>query len=134
MDIYDSDDEDDPVVQTIDVFLSQNLSGVRDSSGKSDEVMLFQYPLRPKWRPLNEGWNLEKVSYRPKNEMIEMDFKSEKTNDEFLHKLVSSKVIPRTSYAIGLLRDDQLHLTPLQSIYQFRPRFDNKDEEDVLNA
>eukprot|EP00960_Hanusia_phi_P051251 760679-Hanusia_phi.AAC.2 len=66
--------------------LPKNLSGVRDSSGKSDEVMLFQveeaavgqesdmilasqYPLRPKWRPLSEGWNLEKVSAHLRGEL-----------------------------------------------------------------
>jgi hypothetical protein len=34
--------------------------------------------------------------------------------------------------AIGLLRGDQLHLTPLQTVFQFRPRFDYKDEEDAI--
>lgn len=60
----DDDDEDDPVVKTLDVFLSQNLPGVRDSAGRSDGVFLFQYPLRPRWRPLDVGWKLDKVAYR----------------------------------------------------------------------
>ena len=127
----DADDDDDPVVKTLDVFLSQNLPGVRDSAGRSDGLFLFQYPLRPKWRPLDDGWKLDKVSYRPFNEMVELELLAGEEGDEFRHKLVSSKVEPKTSFAVGLLRGDQLHLTPLQSMLQFRPRFDWKDEEDA---
>jgi DNA-directed RNA polymerase-3 subunit RPC5 len=126
-----SDDEDDPVVKTLDVFLSQNLPGVRDSAGRSDGVLLFQYPLRPQWRPLHDGWKLDKVLYRPLNEMVELELLAGEEGDEFRHRLVSSKVEPKTSFAIGLLRGDQLHLTSLQSMLQLRPRFDWKDEEDA---
>lgn len=150
------EDENDPVVRTLDVFLSQNLPGIRDPAGRSDGLLLFQYPLRPKWRPLDDGWQLNKVNYRPLNQMVEMELTSEETGDEFVHKLASSNVNPRNPYAIGLLRGDQLHLTPLQSsvppfcrtpslcnaaltqgmpaqgVLQFRPRFDQKDEEDAI--
>jgi DNA-directed RNA polymerase III subunit RPC5 len=129
----DDDDEEDPVVKTLDVFLSQNLPGVRDSAGRSDGLLLFQYPLRPKWRPLNDGWKLDKVLYRPLNEMVELELLAGEEGDEFRHRLVSSKVEPKTSFAVGLLRGDQLHLTSLQSMLQFRPRFDWKDEEDAAH-
>jgi DNA-directed RNA polymerase-3 subunit RPC5 len=128
-----ADDDDDPVVKTLDVFLSQNLPGIRDSAGRSDGVFLFQYPLRPRWRPLDDGWKLDKVAYRPFNEMVELEMLAGEEGDEFRHKLVSSKVEPKTSFAVGLLRGEQLHLTPLQSTMQFRPRFDWKDDEDAAN-
>jgi len=115
------------------VFLSQNLPGVRDSAGRSDGLFMFQYPLRPKWRPLDLGWKLDKVAYRPLNEMVELELLAGEEGDEFRHKLVSSKVEPKTSFAVGLLRGEQLHLTPLQSLLQFRPRFDWKDEEDAAS-
>ena len=124
------DDDDDPVVRTLDVFLSQNLPGVRDSAGRSDGLFLFQYPLRPQWRALDDGWKLDKVLYRPLNEMVEMELLAGEEGSEFRHKLVSSKVEAKTSFAVGLLRGEQLHLTPLQSLLQFRPRYDWKDEED----
>jgi len=125
------DEDDDPVVRTLDVFVSQNLPGVRDGAGRSDGVFLFQYPLRPRWRPLNDGWKLDKVSYRPLNEMVELELLTGEEGEEHRHKLVSSKLEPKTSFAVGLLRGEQLHLTPLQSMLQFRPRFDGKDEEDA---
>ena len=125
------EDDDDPVVQELDVFLSQNLAGARDGAGRSDGLFLFQYPLRPRWRALDDGWKLDKVSYRPLNEMVELELLAGEEEEEFRHKLVSSKVAPKTSFAVGLLRGEQLHLTPLQSMLQFRPRFDWKDEEDA---
>lgn len=128
----ETDDENDPVVREIDVFLSQNMPGIRDPQGKTDGLFLFQYPLRPRWRPLEEGWHLEKLAYRPINQMVEMDLLCGEEGDEFRHKLVSSLVTPKSSYAVGLLRDDQLHLSPLCDILQFRPRFDAKDEEDLV--
>jgi len=133
--IDDDDDAADPVVKTLDVFLSQNLPGTRDTSGSSDGVFLFQHPLRPKWMTLQDGWDLDKVSYRPLNQMVEMEMVSGFAEDdnEFRHKLASSKIVPKATYAIGLLRDDQVHLTPLQAVLQFRPRFDHKDEEDAAN-
>jgi DNA-directed RNA polymerase-3 subunit RPC5 len=129
------DDASDPVIKTLDVFLSQNLPGTRDTSGSSDGVFVFQHPLRPKWMAMQEGWDLDKVAYRPLNQMVELEMISGFAEDEneFRHKLVSSKITPKATYAIGLLRDDQVHLTPLQSVLQFRPRFDHKDEEDAAN-
>ena len=92
------DDESDPVVRTLDVFLSQNLPGTRDSSGRSDGLFLFQYPLRPKWYPLDSGWKMEKTKYRPLNQVIEMEFSSEfRDGSEFKHKLASSTVPPKST-------------------------------------
>lgn len=70
MQVDEEDDSADPVVRTLDVFLSQNLPGTRDATGRSDGLFLFQHPLRPKYQPLEEGWTLDKVSYRPLNQVI----------------------------------------------------------------
>ena len=135
----DDEDGDDPVVKELDVYLSQNLPGTRDAEGRSDGVFLFQYPLRPKWQALNEGWRLDKVAYRPQHQMVELEMvsglktpDSGEGSDPFRHKLVSSSVAPKATYAIGMVSEDELHLTPLQAVMQFRPRFDHKDEEDAM--
>lgn len=137
MQVEDDDSDDDPVVRELDVYLSQNLPGTRDAEGRSDGVFLFQYPLRPKWQALSEGWRLDKVSYRPQHQMVELEMVSGLVSQDtgetapFRHKLVSSSVAPKATYAIGMMRGEQLHLTPLQAVMQFRPRFDHKDEEDA---
>jgi hypothetical protein len=97
----DIDDEEDPVVRTVDVFLSQNLPGTRDASGRSDGLFVFQYPLRPKWYPLDCGWKLESTKYRPYNQMVEMDFSSEfRDGSGFRHKLASSTVPAKSTCKI----------------------------------
>eukprot|EP00026_Physarum_polycephalum_P005152 Phypoly_transcript_05181.p1 GENE.Phypoly_transcript_05181~~Phypoly_transcript_05181.p1 ORF type:complete len:577 (+),score=111.30 Phypoly_transcript_05181:182-1912(+) len=122
-------DEEDEVVKEIDVYISQNLA---------NNLSIFQYPLRQPWRkyPMTR---LNEIKQKPGHQRVEMSFSPE-TSTEFYDgdnmvkppatTLASSVVQLKTNYAIGIFRKDEIHLTPLQSIYQFRPSFAYLDAAD----
>ncbi|GAM28620.1 hypothetical protein SAMD00019534_117960 [Acytostelium subglobosum LB1] len=122
-----TDDDDDYVVTEMPVYLSQNLA---------DNLFLFQYPLRQPWRPYDMS-KLQELRVKPKQQRVEMDLaietESENYNDQSEIKpdsytLSSTTVSHRTNYAVGIVRNDELHLTPLQSIIQLRPHFKTVDD------
>lgn len=85
--------------------------------------------------------------FKAKNSMLEMDIpvdQNEKYYDqdavEYLKQSVtvleSSRIPAATNYAIGAMRDGELHLTPLKDTFQMRPsfkHFDNATEEEDLD-
>ncbi|CAL1536657.1 unnamed protein product [Lymnaea stagnalis] len=150
----DSED-DDPVVDEIDVFLSKSLS---------DNLYLMQYPLRP----VNMGYsNFDHLSARikPLQKKIEMELaldtfsknysrsKGEQisvnvdgnlppnSTDRFfagsrMDKIVLScpphvKSFSNCQYAIGLFKEGELHLTPMSGVVQMRPSFEYLDKADT---
>lgn len=50
--------------------------------------------------------------------MLSGHTEDDENETEFRHKLVSSAVAPKATYAIGLLKGEQVHLTPLQAVLQ----------------
>eukprot|EP01111_Echinosteliopsis_oligospora_P015749 TRINITY_DN6320_c0_g1_i1.p2 TRINITY_DN6320_c0_g1~~TRINITY_DN6320_c0_g1_i1.p2 ORF type:complete len:280 (-),score=87.76 TRINITY_DN6320_c0_g1_i1:987-1826(-) len=122
---------EDEVEREIDVYLSQTLA---------ENLCLFQYPLRQPWRPYPLE-RLQEIKIKPLHQRMEMSFELDKEGENFDSDnsnappslLLSSSVIPhKTNYAIGVFRGDELHLTPLTTIYQFRPTFpyiDKAEEE-----
>lgn len=104
---------------------------------------LFQYPLRPYWRPYNTD-SLQEARVRPQHRQVELilgidegphydaDSPSPLTNI----KLTSTVMLPKTSYAIGMLTageedgedDCVLTLVPLECCIQLRPTFSEIDE------
>ncbi|KAH9513090.1 DNA-directed RNA polymerase III subunit RPC5 [Bulinus truncatus] len=148
-------DDDDPVVNEIDVFLSKSLS---------ENLYLMQYPLRP----LKMGYdNFENLSARikPQQKKIEMSLaldthsknysrsKGEQisvnvdgslplnSSDRFfagskMDRIVLSctpyvKSFTNCQYAAGLMKDGELHLTPVNAVVQMRPSFDYLDKADT---
>ena len=107
-------------------------------------VCVFQYPLRPRWRPYNLN-ELQSARARPQQRRVELTLGMEcapanhdDTTPSPLTKmaLASTTTSAKTSYAIGMLSTDQhgmpvaLCLTPLDEAVQLRPSFAEIDSAD----
>eukprot|EP00667_Euglena_gracilis_P007335 EG_transcript_7408 len=117
-------EEDDEVVGEFDVFIGQQMP---------NQLYLLQFPLRPSWRPYDVE-QLKAVRMKKGLQKVEMDFqvntKGENYNKEWKDKaegrddtftLTSTRMIPKTKYAIGVLNADGFHLTSLPNVLQMRP-------------
>ncbi|XP_023210358.1 DNA-directed RNA polymerase III subunit RPC5-like [Centruroides sculpturatus] len=144
-------EDDDPVVEEIDVYLSKSLA---------DNLYLFQYPVRPSNMTYNDVEDIQ-ARVKPKQQKVELELplnvqssnydkgKGEQIalnvdgrhggensyfSSSFMdkQKLTSSKAVSSSAqYAIGLLRPGkELHLTPLHAIIQLRPSFTYLDQSD----
>jgi len=108
------------------------------------QISLFQYPLRPRWRPYNLD-ELKTARVRPEQRRIELtlgmecslrhhDVDSESPLTSIQLASTSTSMHP-TSYAIGTLRTDEkgtptlVSLTPLSSTVQLRPSFVQIDQQ-----
>lgn len=144
-------EEDDPVVQEIDVFLSKMLL---------DSLYIFQYPVRPanmtyddmtyleaRIKPIQQKVELELVlntrsaTYDcSKGEQIALNVDGTRKDESsfFRSSLMDKQVLTSTQalasasrYAVGLLKDGQLHLNPIRGIVQLRPSFGYLDRSDA---
>ncbi|CAI2369612.1 unnamed protein product [Moneuplotes crassus] len=126
--------EEDPVVQEIDV----NLSNVEQL------MVLFQYPLREINRPYGDAGPLKKITAKTLNNKIAMTYGLDKESknydknapnsrgdedEEDLHKLTSTHIPTQTSYCVGTFKNNEFYLTPVDDIYQMRPDFEHVDKE-----
>ena len=131
-----SEDGEDDIVLRIPVFL-------RPSDARAP-VCLFQYPLRPRWRPYHLD-EVESARVRPDQRRVELTLGNECAAAHFYEtspspltslSLASTCTPAKTSYAIGMLRTDEagtpesLCLTPLSSTVQLRPSFALLDQTD----
>ena len=140
-------DEDDPVLREIDVFMSKGVDG---------RLCLLQMPLRTRQaapgsgatpQPAPAGARLKRahrvleVNY-PLNtagENYDKDADAHVTTDQQVY--VGKATPAMTHYAVGAMRDGALHLTPLDDLIQLRPSLAHvKDapsdelEEDAMDA
>jgi len=125
-------DEDDEVVQEIPVFLSQDLV---------NNLYLLQYPLRPADRPYDKDLgSLDNVRVKPKQKLVELEYSLDVTTTNYdedrdppirKFKLSSTVIPPKTNYAVGVMRDGQLHLSPLHAVCRMRPDFSYIDKEEA---
>lgn len=115
----DKTEEYDKVVREIDVCLMPKLDD-------NMQLYLFQYPLRPSWRPYNLEERCQEVRIKPKQKKVEVDLVMDTTavthdEDAPTHlqirsqTLSSSRLPLSTSYAIGLLRGKQILSLSLNS-------------------
>lgn len=132
--IPDSDDEDDPVVEELDI----HLSNIEDT-----EFMVLQYPLRPVYRPYGDEGHLSVAEFRPEQKALRLKYtlvKDDQTfdpNHEYANEdshVLTSKGLPlsgndqkNTSYALGFIRDNKIVLTPVSHIAQLRPDYSHVD-------
>ncbi|XP_040564075.1 DNA-directed RNA polymerase III subunit RPC5 [Lepeophtheirus salmonis] len=144
-------EESDPVVREIPVYVSQKLS---------DQLYLFQYPIRPSSFPyppnsifasrikpvqgrieLSVALDTTSSDYdRSKGEQIALNVDG--TNSSVNEKdfpngmmdkqlLSSSRAVNDSSrYAIGLIHEGKLHLTPIKDILVLRPDLTYLDKSD----
>ncbi|XP_010621748.1 DNA-directed RNA polymerase III subunit RPC5 isoform X1 [Fukomys damarensis] len=146
-----ANEEDDPVVQEIDVYLAKSLA---------EKLYLFQYPVRPASMTYDDIPHLS-AKIKPKQQKVEMEMAIDTLNPNYCRskgeqialnvdgacadesstyssKLMdkqtfcSSQTTSNTSrYAAALYRQGELHLTPLHGILQLRPSFSYLDKADA---
>lgn len=123
------DYENDEVIRELDVYVNDKL-----------ELYLLQFPLKPCY--IHPPPEFKSAKYKPENRKLELD------GGASMPCMVSS-TLPNTTQignnlGIGVIRDNALHITPLQDILQLRPSFeafqknfdfivDDEDEEDLVN-
>eukprot|EP01103_Thecamoeba_quadrilineata_P019831 TRINITY_DN8221_c0_g1_i1.p1 TRINITY_DN8221_c0_g1~~TRINITY_DN8221_c0_g1_i1.p1 ORF type:complete len:405 (+),score=56.70 TRINITY_DN8221_c0_g1_i1:32-1246(+) len=126
---HQQQEDQDFVVKEMPVYLTQSMA---------DNLLILQYPLRPRWKPYNQN-NLTGVRIAPKESKIELEYRLERDEnynkednsgyDKFI--LTSTNIPLKTNYAVGVIRSNELHITPISppnaGIYQFRPQFDYLD-------
>lgn len=126
-DVTMTDHGGDEVIKRFEVYLSHKLS---------DKLYVLQYPLRPKDNNYNLN-QLKEVRFKPNHKKMEMEFevntRSEHfdadTGQEYTSFCLSSTSVPvKANYAVGILRGNQLHLTPLWNMLQLRPSFQHINE------
>lgn len=111
-------------------------------------LYLFQYPLRPQWRP----YELDTVSearIRPQQRRVELKLPIDQTSTSYNEHsnyplehidLTSTLVSPTSSYAIGIMRRNEdgepeaVYLTPLDHSVQMRPAFRHVDESATAKS
>ncbi|XP_004705789.1 DNA-directed RNA polymerase III subunit RPC5 [Echinops telfairi] len=146
-----ANEEDDPVVQEIDVYLAKSLA---------EKLYLFQYPVRPASMTYDDIPHLS-AKIKPKQQKVELEMAIDTLNPNYCRskgeqialnvdgtctdesstyssKLMdkqtfcSSQTTSNTSrYAAALYRKGELHLTPLHGILQLRPSFSYLDKADA---
>uniref|UniRef100_A0A2I3G9K8 RNA polymerase III subunit E n=1 Tax=Nomascus leucogenys TaxID=61853 RepID=A0A2I3G9K8_NOMLE len=146
-----ANEEDDPVVQEIDVYLAKSLV---------EKLYLFQYPVRPASMTYDDIPHLS-AKVKPKQQKVELEMAIDTLNPNYCRskgeqialnvdgacadetstyssKLMdkqtfcSSQTTSNTSrYAAALYRQGELHLTPLHGILQLRPSFSYLDKADA---
>jgi DNA-directed RNA polymerase-3 subunit RPC5 len=126
----DSDSsEEDEVVQRYEVFLSHTLT---------KNMHVLQYPSRPTSRPYDFK-KFKEMTYKPNHKKLDITFEinthSEHFNQDTMDEdnkntftLTSNAVPLKTNYAVGIIRGNQLQITPLQSILQLRPSTEQHGE------
>jgi hypothetical protein len=129
MDVETDNIDGDEILQEIDIYFSNSLS---------DDLILLQYPLKPAWRPYDVGF-CQEVRIKPHLEVIEVDYsiptdeimtgtsKEMVEGEEELefHTVRSSRIPLQTNYAVGVHKDNAIHLTAIPKIYQMRPDFNH---------
>jgi len=134
-------EDEDEIILRMPVYL-------RPSDAQT-KVCLFQYPLRPRWRP----YNLEEVKaarVRPEQRRVELTlgmecsaahYDEDSTSPLQSIQLASTSTSKHpTSYAIAMLQSDAqgkpaaLTLTPLSSTVQLRPSFAQLDQPQQGDA
>ncbi|XP_007951371.1 DNA-directed RNA polymerase III subunit RPC5 [Orycteropus afer afer] len=146
-----ANEEDDPVVQEIDVYLAKSLA---------EKLYLFQYPVRPASMTYDDIPHLS-AKIKPKQQKVELELAIDTLNPNYCRSkgeqialnvdgtctdetsTYSSKLMDKQTfcssqttsntcrYAAALYRKGELHLTPLHGILQLRPSFSYLDKADA---
>jgi len=147
---YSGEDEDDPVVEEIPVYMAKGL-----------DCYLLQYPVRPASMPYDSAV-MEKIMFRPNNQQIEMHMALNTDNDNYdasrgeqialnvdgdkghisssstfssgkmdSQVLTGGRAVTDTNrYAVGILNNNELHLTQVKGVMSVRPNLTYLDKSD----
>uniref|UniRef100_A0A8C3L469 RNA polymerase III subunit E n=1 Tax=Chrysolophus pictus TaxID=9089 RepID=A0A8C3L469_CHRPC len=146
-----ANEEDDPIIQEIDVFLARSLL---------EKLYLFQYPIRPASMTYDDVTHLS-AKIKPKQQKVELEMAIDTLNPNYCRSkgeqialnvdgtctdetnTYSSKLMDKQTfcssqaasnvsrYAAAVYRKGELHLTPLHGILQLRPSFTYLDKADA---
>ena len=129
-------DDDDEVVMRLPVHLR--------SADPRTPLCLFQYPLRPRWRPYGLD-HVHEARVRPEQRRVELTLGNECSPEHFDEdspspltsiSLASTTTSANRQYAVGMLRTGpdgspvSLSLMPLATTVQLRPSFALLDQAD----
>lgn len=129
-DPMEEDASEDMVVREIDVLFTPSVD-------INTKLYVLQYPLRPRWRPYEFEGRCDEVRVKPTTGEVEVDLNVDIESNNYDSKadanlqmkkqtLKSSWQPPMaTSYAVGLLMGDKLHLNPVHTVVQLRPSFEH---------
>lgn len=121
----DAMEEDDYVVAENDVYCTP--------SNADTQLYVFQYPLRPSWRPYELDQRCTEVRVKPKSAKVEVDMSIDKDSDNYdpnapsaqkmgKQTLSSAQKPPQvTGYAVGVLMGTKLYVNPIHAVVQLRP-------------
>ena len=129
------DDDDDPIINEIPVFLSQKAS---------DDLRLLQFPIRSANRSLEQDSHQlgqPRVQYDVEKDRLTLKYYlntdsehyiNESGDNELTQMSFSSKLVQQTSnYGIGIIRNNQMYLSPIKSVYQMRRDFNHCNPKKV---
>ncbi|XP_069501714.1 DNA-directed RNA polymerase III subunit RPC5 [Ambystoma mexicanum] len=146
-----AEEEDDPIVQEIDVYLAKSLA---------EKLFLFQYPVRPAAMTYNDMTHLS-AKIKPKQQKVELEMAIDTVSPNYCRSkgeqialnvdgtcgdessTYTSKLMDKQTfssiqaasntarYAAAVYRKGELHLTPLRGILQLRPSFTYLDKADA---
>ncbi|NXP45456.1 RPC5 polymerase, partial [Heliornis fulica] len=146
-----ANEEDDPIIQEIDVFLARSLL---------EKLYLFQYPIRPASMTYDDVTHLS-AKIKPKQQKVELEMAIDTLNPNYCRSkgeqialnvdgtctdetsTYSSKLMDKQTfcssqaasnvsrYAAAVYKKGELHLTPLHGILQLRPSFSYLDKADA---
>ncbi|XP_010187741.1 PREDICTED: DNA-directed RNA polymerase III subunit RPC5 isoform X4 [Mesitornis unicolor] len=146
-----ANEEDDPIIQEIDVFLARSLL---------EKLYLFQYPIRPASMTYDGVTHLS-AKIKPKQQKVELEMAIDTLNPNYCRSkgeqialnvdgtctdetsTYSSKLMDKQTfcssqaasnvsrYAAAVYKKGELHLTPLHGILQLRPSFTYLDKADA---
>ncbi|KAK9820135.1 hypothetical protein WJX72_006476 [[Myrmecia] bisecta] len=122
---------EDRVVRELDIY------SCNGQLGDSTQLYLFQYPLRPQWRPYDVE-KCDKVRVKPVARRVQMEVPLDTTGPNYAPPanpaaaiqhltLTSRNVDVSTSYAVGTVRGDRLLLASLDEAMQMRPSLAHLD-------
>ncbi|KAL1538319.1 DNA-directed RNA polymerase III subunit RPC5-like isoform X1 [Salvia divinorum] len=128
--------EVDEVVREIDVYFSPSVDD-------ETRLYLFQFPLRPLWRPYELDTRCEEVRVKQTSREVEVDLAIDVDSANYdndaddprlkikKQTLAQSWKPPKTNeYTIGILTRDELHLNPIHAAVQFRPSMRHLSETE----
>lgn len=106
-----------------------------------DNLVVFQYPLRPSDRPYGEFSELSNVQINQDNSnmrlIYNLDNKSKYYDTHILDKsaynqsLHGQRIDQNTNYCIGILRNKGLYLNAVSNFIQYKNDFSNMDSADL---
>ena len=111
----DKNDEDE-VIRELDVYVNDNL-----------ELYLLQFPLKPAYMDPPE---IMSAKFKPTHRKLEI------TGGNTIPHMVGSSLPKTVNLAVGVIRDNAMHITPLNDIFQMRPSFEHfkpADDEFIVS-